>query len=1412
MIVGKTNLNLNLADRWFKSLSMVLLLLFISVSTNVFSQNIDITFQKITSQDGLSQNNIRCIFQDSQGFIWLGTYDGLNRYNGHDFTIYRNRVGDSTSLSSNLVSCIEEDKFGNLWIGTDDRGLYRFDRETETFANYGNTAQNPDFLTDNRIVSIEIDKNGDLWAGTEYGLNRLKIDSKAKGNFKSEKFLNSPVKVGKNKNLRIKHILSDKHGNLWIGTGYGLRMLPAKNIAVNNPEFLSLKSGGDVMDIYEVPDGIVFNNFGLYKININNQGIPSRKILALDRIVLKRFVVDLNGEIWGTTNRGLARLTPSENHYNTTFYMHDWSDDTSISKDMLTDIYIDRLGVIWIGTQGGGLNLYNPNAPKFRHYNKNNRPGSLGTANLRFIYEDSQTNLWVGTEGAGMYFLSKSDAKNYNNGFQKKDIHPGANQDNFVYSIVETGGKKPKLWVGNGYPTFLNQIDLTKNLNELNLKPINDEVAGLVFNFSYDSTGILWVGTYNHGLFKLTLDSLNNVISSAHYIKQAGNPRSLSSNIIRTILKDREGNIWIGTDMGLNKLIPSEQEKENPDFIHYTHSIADTTSISHNYILPLFESSTGEIWVGTMGGGLNRVIKGNRPDRDTFESITVKNGLPNNAIKGILEDDGQNLWISSNKGLTRFNPKTRDIKNFDLADGIQDYEFGELACFKRKDGEMLFGGVNGLNAFYPEEITREVSGAPIVLTDFYLFNDKIKIGEDVNGRKLLTKSLNHTNKIELNYNERRFAIGFVGLNYVNQSKSKYAYKLEGFDEDWNISESFNRIASYNNIPPGEYLFTVKYDQPSNDFKPTIAQLKVVIKTPFWMTIYAYIFYLLMALVILFFFRKYSIIGIQEKNKLLLEHFEKEKIEELSNLKLKFFTNITHEFRTPLTLILGPLEQLRKANLNPGSRKDLLEMMHKNANILMRLINQLLDFRKIEQSQLDLKVGKTDIIKVCNNILESFRSISREKNIILQFQHRIESEEFWLDEDKVEKMLYNILSNALKFTPEKGSIELNLIEHLKDKTISIEIKDNGIGIPEDAIPHIFERFYQIEIKDRHPRGTGIGLSFVKGLVELHHGEITCESKLNQGTKFTINLPYNFEAYNHLEILDVSEESFLIKPKENGSQLLEDNSGNLDMDWTEKELKRKSNGHHKKLLIIDDNQDIRNLLKFEFSRDYNLFEAENGKIGLERSKEVSPDIIVCDVMMPEMDGFEFCYRLKTDPEISHIPVILLTAKNSPDNQIKGFDLGADDYVSKPFNIDVLASRLNGLINSRIKLREKFRSSTNVDIKHVAFTKLDEKFLKEIIEIIEENISVDDFSVQRLSEHYNIGQTLLNKKIKACTGMTAVAFIRSIRLKRAAQLLKSGRYNVSEITYEVGFTDLKYFRECFKKEFALTPSEYVKNNKPT
>ncbi|EIJ40763.1 signal transduction histidine kinase [Galbibacter orientalis DSM 19592] len=1371
-------------------------------------------FEHITTAEGLSQNDVNSIYQDIYGYMWFGTHDGLDKYDGYDFHVFKPDPNNDKSINSNLIFSITGDKKGNLWIGTTGNGLSYLNRDTGNFLNFEHDEENTNSLSNNYVSKVLLSSKDKLWIGTNEGINMLNLqDSIASNNFLRYNLDHDPTKLGAEINT-IVEIYEDAKGDIWVGATYGLYMLTRDN---NNEAYFKYMNGTFNLPHVNTPsitqdlngNYYIGTAVGLFFINVHEEN-PTAKLIHEG--YYNELIVDKQNNIWAGTNNGLVLI---ENKGNTPKlvekYIYNPRNEFSLTKNIVKSLFVDDTGIIWIGTNGGGVNKFDPNRKKFIHVKKTVDSQSLSYDKIRSMYQDSNGTVWIGTEGGGLN-MQVSERQNKN---QVRFMKYTTIQRAFVISEVDYLGKK-ELWIGSeGYPNLYKlNMELKRPIQEKDFKPSKDFKKS-VFSIAQDSDKNIWVGTYSGGVYRYKLNSQMTNYDIDNFSYKKGDSKSLSNNIIRNILEDNKGNIWFATGNGLSVLSKKERNSKNPAFKKYKNIKGDSTSLSHNYILSLYEDNNNTMWVGTFGGGLNKVIYDENSKEISFKVYSENSGLPNNVIKGIIEDNSGNLWISTNQGLSMFNPKTEVFTNYDVNDGLQSNEFQELACLKKEDGQLLFGGVNGYNAFYPSEIEDNKIPSKTVITNLLINNNVVEVGERIGNNTVLSQPIENTSAVKLNYNQNSFSFEFAALHYAAPQKNKFEYKLEGFDEDWMQTTASKRFATYTNIEPGLYTFKVKSSNNDGvwDSRPSVLLIEIV--PPFWKTDIAYFIYFLLIIVILVLFWRYTVINASKKHQLELDQMEKEQAEELQRLKLEFFTNISHEFRTPLTLIKGPLEYLQKKgeNLSWETLQEQFGLMNKNTDSLLRLVNQLLDFRKITQGKMRLVVRNTDIISFIKEVAEPFQFLAQKKRIDFKIKTNDTALKAWFDHDALEKIINNLLSNAFKFTPDEGKIRIKIktinqikisSESKKMDFIEIEVRNSGQGISKEKLNNIFERFYvDGDKKDRNPEGMGIGLSFVKNLVKLHEGEVTVTSKENKGTKFQILLPKDKEAYINIPEItckETSDSDYFVRTSESESFAIDINDDLVDANLSRTRSKLPV------LLVVDDNKDIRTFIKQALKDDYFIYEAENGQEGLELAKKYSPNIILTDLLMPIMDGIELCEKLKTNPATSHIPIIMITAKASQESEVEGLKNGADDYIRKPFDMDALQIKILNTVKQRELLRKRFNREIHLQPNEVTVTSTDEKFLNQAMEIVEKHMMNTDFNVEMLVKEMGYSRSNLYLKFKELTGLTSSEFIRNIRLKRAVQLLESSDLTVKEVMYRTGFNTASYFSKCFKKQFGVIPSEYV------
>jgi signal transduction histidine kinase/DNA-binding response OmpR family regulator/frataxin-like iron-binding protein CyaY len=859
------------------------------------------------------------------------------------------------------------------------------------------------------------------------------------------------------------------------------------------------------------------------------------------------------------------------------------------------------------------------------------------------------------------------------------------------------------------------------------------------------------------------------------------------------MIEDSRKRIWIASYLGLYMFDSALHE--------YLSNNNDTNSLSSNYLYTVYEDSKNDIWIGS-SKGLDRVIDNGHGIR--FERYCDKYSLPEN-VKGILEDKQRNLWLSSNQGITKFDLDTKKIRDFRINSELENQEIAERVCFKASSGEMYFGGTNGFIKFNPDSLNDLVQPSNIRIVDFQIFNNSQKAGKS----SVLKNSIIYTDEIDLKYKQSVFSIEYAALDYRKHGTIEYAYMLEGFDQNWNFVDA-KRFATYTNLSPGEYTFRVKTTIGDQLSEINGASLLIKIHPPFWRTNWAYVFYFILLISILYFFRKSIINKERLKNELKLEKNEMNSIREANMMKLRFFTNISHEFRTPLTLIKAPIEKLinGKELIKNEEQLYIYKLIQSNTDKLLRMVNQLLDYRKLEAGSLMLEPSEGDIVDFCRKTWSIFHLMAEQKNIKYVFQTAIDSQIMSFDADKIDKIITNLLSNAFKYTPEGGHVNLS-VEKINEvlnpeiessQYIRICVRDTGIGIPENEVGHVFERFYTVSRKgfDKF-EGTGIGLTLVKELTELHMGKILVKSKEQVGSEFEVRIPIIGNEKEHLK-------SEADKKGRNGGEAVLFTGDDIDRIIDGKPLIGKHIQGKRKILIVEDDDELRLFLRNELLDEFEILQACNGIEGLNMAFIYNPDLVLSDIMMPYMDGVEFCKKIKSDERSSHLPIILLSALHSQEKQIEGLGLGADDYIFKPFNMAILKSRINNLLNTRFELSQKFKNSASLRFENDSVNDHDRKLIQSIIDIVLENITNEKINADFISRKILISRSVIYIKIEALTGQSVNEFIRNIRLKKSTSLLIQKDFNITEVAFAVGFSSQSYFTRCFRKKFGKSPKEYA------
>lgn len=1317
----------------------------------------DLKFKKISVENGLSQSTVFCILKDSKGFMWFGTRGGgLNKYDGYNFTVYKNNPNDSSSLSNNEVISLLEDHTGKLWIGTRKGGLNKYNATNESFIQY-RESDNPESIRGNTVNVIFEDSKYNLWIGTSAGLNL----------YKNGKFIHNAVPE-----ITDQHITSideDSQGNLYISDKKGLFVYYSKankTVYIENKDITQEASNSN----YSIPILVdsknkkwIGSSYGLRLLKNDNSLVNFEDYFELNwgpASETRQIIEDKKGNLWIGTLQGLFKYNPTTRKLE--LFQKDENDPLSLSHNSIYSIYEDNTGTIWIGTWGGGVNMLTDKLLKFEHHNHQSfNPQSLSN-NVVSSFEEDENGIWIGTELGGLNFL-KSGSNQFIH-YQQNESDKYALSSNHIKTLCHDS--KGRLWIGT-FGAGLNLMDKETG----KFRQFLD--GGKIFSLVEGPEGFLWVGTM-HGLYRFNYEKKE----WKQYNYKPNDNNSLSHSFVNVMFVDSGKNLWIGTkEAGLMKY-----NKTGDNFIRYHNIPNDTTSLLSNYVISINEGTEGELLIGTNNG----LCQYNYAT-DNFAAIEIP-GLPDKNINGILCDTKKNYWISTNNGITKYSSDGPSI-NYDINDGLQSREFNRSSYFKSSSGKFYFGGINGFNAFYPDIIPVNNEVPAIIVTDFKISNRSAKPLEKGSP---LTHPISDTKEITLRHDQSDFSFEFVALNYIAPEKNKYSYKLEGYNSKW-INANNNRTATYTNIKPGNYTFRVKGANNDNVWNNEGVAIKLRIKPPIWKTFAAYITYALLLISFLALFRKIITFRIEQQNILKNERLEKKRIEELNQMKLRFFTNVAHEFRTPLTLISGPLSKMSSYHNDNEEQKYLMSIVQNNVKRLLVLVNELMDFRKAENEKLKLHISNSDIADFLNDLIECFRENAMVKNIILDFQYELNGQkESWFDNGVLDKVVFNLLSNAIKYTPNDG--EINVLLEIVNKHAVIKVKDSGNGIPKNELSNVFDRFYQVEEEKSNISGTGIGLAFAKRLIEAHKGTIEVESTMGKGSTFIVNIPISKDAY---------PEKYLASGEGKKLEVLKETIPNSVKGEKTVETVEKSNN---KILIVEDNDELREYLESQF-KNYHISTAKNGKSGLKTAQKEIPDIIISDIMMPEMDGLEMCTHLKTQFSTSHIPIILLTAKTEMSQKIEGIETGADAYIEKPFDLQFLEATIKNLLNQRKALRKRYAENLDSDIDEIPINPHEKRFIEKVNKLIEKNISNPDFSVENLALELGMSRSQLFRKFRASFELSPSEIIRIERLKYSKKLLSGGEYNINEIADLVGFKSSSYFITSFKKHFGITPNDYLK-----
>lgn len=1324
---------------------LLLLIFLLYTSTTLASKQF--SFVKYQVENGLSHNTVWCIMQDSYNFMWFGTSDGLNRFDGKNFRIFRNDPQDSCTLGNNSVRSLYEDKKGNIWVGT-NKGIYLFDTDKDEFHPLQATTEDDVPVSSSVYDILESDK-GEIWIAT-YGQGLFIYNPETGKLIQNSKYTSFTKCLVKTPDGHIFAGSRQQGLACFDGNGKYIRsyMPQSARQSFNNTEINNLFYRNDSL-------WFSFGNTGLNCLDLKTETIESisgnHNALSISNI---RNISAYTGQklLLGADN-GLYIFDIPTKHYER---IDDPANPKSLSDPSVYDIVKDREGGFWIASYFGGVNYLPQDLKPFEHYFPLHQSGSIsGKAVSRFC-EDKDGNIWIATEDGALNLLN-TKTKKIENYLPHKNGN-GVSDHNLHALMLD----QDRLWIG----TFSQGVDIlnVKNQQFKNYqhyrgdnRSINDNS---IFSIFKDSRGDIYVGTM-WGLNKY-LPASDNFTS----IEQIGNTAH-----IYDILEDCKGKLWFATyNAGVFCYNPASGAWNS-----HTHHTGTTESLTSNSVVTLFEDSRKTIWAGTEGGGLCSFDD----SKQTFVPFKSDNQLLTNAVIYTIEEDKSgHLWIACNSGLIRFNPYTQGkIKLFTKADGLQSNQFNFCASLHASDGKLYFGGINGFNVFDPGQLTDNTYIPQVVITGFRLYNQDIsQKGQD----SPLKKSINKTKELELEYDQNTFSFDFAALSYQAPERNQYAYKLEGFDKTWNYT-NINR-ASYTNLAPGEYTFSVKGSNNDGIWNREGTTIKINLLPPFWRTHIAYGIYFVLVIIIFWLIFKLWSARINARHRQLLKEYRTKKEKETYQSKINFFTNLAHEIRTPVSLIKAPLECIINSGDGNSETQLFLQTIDKNTDRLLSLINQLLDFRKAEETEFRLELQNTDVNELVRNIYDRFRPAAQIKNIDMELQMPVTPLVSGIDVEALTKIISNLISNALKYTTDRITVELMAAaDHFE-----ISVKDNGPGVAKTERKKIFDVFYQPE---NSKTGTGIGLALAKLLTEKHQGKLYIADNTEKGATFVIHIP-NLQGLDTQSSVQGSSEILMLQ----------------DEKVSEKPAEKPATEN---ILITEDNVELLNLIAGYFSKHYQVHTAQNGKEALEVLEKETVDLIISDIMMPEMDGYALCEAIKSDSRYCHIPIVLLTAKTTINDKIKGLEYGSDAYVEKPFSLEHLRTQVWNLLQSRKKLREIFASSPLASLVDIAISNKDKEFIEKLNTEIDKHIQEVNFSIDVLAEIMCMSRSNFYRKIKSVSGMSPNDYLKMIRLKKAAALLLKQEYRINEIYEQVGFNTSSYFAKCFREQFGMAPKEFLNNS---
>lgn len=1309
-------------------------------------------FRNYQVEDGLSHNCVWTVMQDDRGIMWFGTIDGLNRFDGKSIKIYRKRQGDTLSIGNNFIHYLKEDSRGRFFVGT-KQGLYLFNIETETFSHVSLNGKKWG-EDDTSINYMMEDPDGNLWiACYGQGLYILNPDLTVKKYYCSDQKESLP-----SNNLWT--MVQDYNGVIWIGTeGMGLvRFDPNEERFTvisqdENPEL----ADPTIYSLYCDMDNNIWigtSVSGLYRYSQRTGKMAEYMNQSGKKILNIKSIIEMSDhELIMGSDKGLVRFDKNNETY---YLMNDEASFDNITDKSIFSIVKDKENNFWIATYFGGVNYFSPEINKFSYYSGFYRLSS-GRSIISSFAEDEYGRIWIGTNNKGLSLFNP-----------KTSMFEQIEQKLGYHDIQKMMLDYDELWISL-YGQGVSVLDIKNNSIKGSYTCLpqkeNTLVNNIVNTIFKTSKGVIILGSSEGA----------NYIDPAD--KKVREYKRLSGIPIKDITEDYNGAIWFAAHMhGLLRL------SADGTWDSFAHRPGDSTSLVGNNVNCVFQDARYRIWVGTEGEGLTLF----NPKENRFEYIlNEKNGLPSNIVYSIVEDADGNIWASTGGGLVRIDSKTMNIRTFRYAEDLFKIRYNRNCGVRASDNRLYFGGTNGFISFNPKDITENLSIPSVIITGFQIFGKDIMPGDDLSPLKA---SVTNTEKITLKHSQSTFSFDFVSLSYVSPAQNRYAYMLEGFDNEWHYTDNTNNKAVYMNIPSGKYIFKVKGTNSSGIWNEKGSRIVIHIKPPFWLSGMMLAFYVILVFSLLFFIIRQYNRRLVAKNNEKLYKYTTEKEKEVYESKIGFFTNIAHEIRTPLSLIVAPLENIIVSGDGSYQTKMNLDIIKRNTNRLLELVNQLLDFRKIEEDMFRFNFKKEHVSEIVRDVYKQYADHAKIRNISVEFPENPENIVCVVDAEAIYKIVSNLMSNAIKYARQKVRIDIKT----KNNKLLIMVEDDGSGMDSSYLKRIFEPFFQIDTHDSVVRaGSGLGLSLSQSLAVKHGGNISVKSEQDKGTVFTLCIPVVLTE-------DVIQEESLSPETKKEAHNESDQPDRI----SDSDLKPN-------ILLVEDNKELRTFLRDSLNSGFIVFEAENGLEALDIVEKENIGIIITDILMPDMDGLELCHRLKTNPDYSYIPVIVLSAKTDISTKVEGLNTGADVYMEKPFSLEQLKAQINSVIENRNHIRDNFIKSPLQYYKQKPENTENAEFIEKLNAIILEYIMDENFSIDHLLGKFGMSRSNFHKKMKNITGMTPNDYIKLIRLNQSAQLLATSRYKVNEVCYMVGFNTPSYFSKCFYEQFGKLPKDFIQND---